>query len=166
MVAVQCVCLCVVCVDLHQELPQQCLYFFNGADTVYMCVFIQSCMTITTTGAEDWIGQDTLEDILKTTKKDMGGLDSMNNTLFTPYYVPSTAYLTYIMCAYTHSGSHSCQSSTLCNNLLYFWMNGVQACYANTTDMHIPQKYLTKKSILMPFVGKSMKLQTGKHNQH
>lgn len=42
MVAVQCVRLCVVCVDLQQELPQQRLYFFSGTDTVYVCVCLYS----------------------------------------------------------------------------------------------------------------------------
>lgn len=65
---VQCVCVCVAVCALRAVpavpslFPKEC--------TLCVCVCMDSMwMTSTTRGAEDWIGQDTLEDFLSATKR-------------------------------------------------------------------------------------------------
>lgn len=112
------VCVCVLFVQSCTELFHQCPHSLQWSG-YYICVCVcgRWWMTPTTTGAEDWMGLNTLKDFLNATIRIW--------VVFTVWIIHSLHYImsyqahkhTYTMWAYTHSSSHSCQSSSLCNSL-------------------------------------------------
>lgn len=161
--------------SLHKEtsclcgtmVPMQCV----SVDVVYadlravssLLQWSSHCMYTCTYGTQ-YRRSEWARTPLTAAKKDMGGLHCMNNTLFTLYCALSGTHTACTMWAHTHIGSQKKKAKiSLCRSFLRLWMNGHQACYANTIDVHIQQKYSTKKSIAEPFMWNEREVSNKKH---